>query len=59
MSKLKTTKKLKGKVFSDERKLELAKDITRLRRYSADEIASIFNTSRQNINYHMKKENND
>lgn len=56
MSKQKTTKKIEDTVFSNKRKLELAKDITRLRKYGADEIAEIFGTSRQNINYHMRKE---
>lgn len=52
----KKNQKGKSRVFADERKLQLAKDITRLRRYSADEIADIFGTSRQIINYHMRAE---
>lgn len=56
MNKRKTTKKHERVFADDERKLQLAKDITRLRRYTADEIAAIFGTSRQLINHHMKKE---
>lgn len=55
MKKQNTTKKIKGTVFSDQRKLELVMDITRLRRYGANEIAELFGTSRQAINYHMRK----
>lgn len=53
MSKHKT---ISNKIFTDQKKLELAKAITTLRRFSADDVAEAFGTSRQNINYHMKKE---
>lgn len=56
MNNIKTTTNPKGKVFSSKTKLELAKAITILRQFTADEVAEAFGTSRQIINYHMKKE---